>query len=118
MITDKIKKIIEFNPVSFATTDSSGNPNVIGVAFVKVVSPSQIIITDNFMKQTIDNIKNNQNVCLATWDKDWDGYKFIGNAEYFTEGQWKEYVDKMPENEGLPTKGAIMIQVSKVIKLG
>lgn len=38
MITDEIKKMIEENPLAFATVDSDGKPNVIGVAFVKVVS--------------------------------------------------------------------------------
>lgn len=50
--------------------------------------------------------------------KKWNGYKIIGTAEYFTEGKWKEFVEKMPENKGLLAKGAILVTVSKVIKLG
>ncbi len=37
-ITPEIKKVIEENPLAFATVDYDGNPNVIGVAYVKVVS--------------------------------------------------------------------------------
>lgn len=117
MINSEIKKLIEANPVSFATVDLDNHPNVIGVAFVKVVNENQLIITDNFMKQTKENIRANSNVCLAVWDKNWNGYKFIGTAEYFADGTWKDYVENMTENEGLPAKGAILITVSDIIKL-
>lgn len=113
-----VKKLIEENPVAFATVDKFSNPNVIGVAFVKAVSKNQIIITDNFMEQTKENIKLNSNVCLAVWDKDWNGYKLIGNAEYFTDGKWKSFVEKLPENKGLEAKGAILITITIITKLG
>ena len=83
----EIKTHIESNPVAFATITNDGNPNVIGVAFVKVVSDNQILITDNYMNQTIRVIENNSNVCLVVWDKDFIGYKLIGKAQYFTSGE-------------------------------
>ena len=49
-ISKDAKKIIEENPVAFATVGDVGKPNVIGVAFVKVVSKNQVLITDNYMK--------------------------------------------------------------------
>lgn len=117
-INAKTKKLIEKNPVAFATVDSNGKPNVIGVAYVKVVSKNQILITDNYMKQTKENLEKNDNVCLAVWDKNWNGYKLVGNAKYFTAGKWKRFVEKMPENKGLPAKGAILVTISDMIKLG
>jgi len=118
MITDEAKKIIEENPVAFATVGAENKPNVIGVAYVKVVSGNRVLITDNYMKQTEENLRHNNNICLAVWDKDWNGYKLIGTAEYFVEGEWKEFIEKMPENKGLPAKAAILITISKLIKLG
>lgn len=116
MITEEARKIIEENPVAFSTV-SDNKPNVIGVAYVKVISKDQIIITDNYMKQTKENLKDNNAVCLAVWDKSWNGYKLIGTAEYHSSGTWLNYVKKMPENNGLPAKGAILIKLSNVIKL-
>lgn len=116
-IDTKIKKIVEENPIAFATVDSSNKPNVIGVAYVKVVN-NKILITDNYMNQTKENILNNKNICLAVWNKDWNGYKLVGTADYFTKGKWKECVEKMPENKGLSAKGAIVVNVSKIIELG
>ena len=118
MINSEAKKLIEENPLSFATVNEDGKPNVIGVACVKVVSNNQILITDNYMGQTKKNILRDNNVCLAVWDKDWEGYKLIGNAQYFDEGKWKKIVGEIPENKSLPFKGAILITISKLIKLG
>lgn len=117
MINEKAKQIIENNPVAFATVDESGNPNVIGVAFVKVLEANKILITDNYMTKTKENLSINKNICLASWDKDWNGYKIIGTAEYFSNGEWQDYVKKMPENEGLSAKGAVVITISSVIDL-
>jgi len=118
MITEAIKKIIEENPIALATVDENNKPNVIGVAYVKVVNNNQVIITDNYMKQTKENLNRNNNVCLAVWDKNWNGYKLIGTAEYFTSGKWKEFIEKIPENKGLSVKGAILVAISQLIKLG
>lgn len=113
----KVKEIIENNPMAFGTAEDN-KPNVIGVAYVKVVSDDEVVITDNFMKQTKENLEKNNHVCLAVWDKDWHGYKFVGRAEYHAEGKWKDFVEKIPENKGYSAKGAIVVKVSKLIKLG
>ena len=116
-INSETKKLIEENPFAFATVDDAGKPNVIGVAYVKVVAKNQVLITDNYMRQTKENLEKNNNVCLAVWDKEQNGVKLVGNGEYFTSGKWKTFVEKMPENKGLPAKGAILVKVEKVFKL-
>lgn len=116
-ITTKAKKIIENNPIAFATISNQNKPNVIGVAFVKVVSQNQVLITDNYMKQTRNNLLKNKNVCLAVWNKKWQGYKLIGQAKYNSSGKWKKFVERMKENKGLPAKGAILITITKLIRL-
>ena len=111
-----IKKIIEDNPVALATVKSDGTPHVIAVAYVKVKN-NKIVITRNYMNQTLDNIKNNPNVSLAVWDEDWNGYRIDGAAEYFEEGEWFNFIKSLKENEKEPCKGAIVISVREVVKL-
>ncbi len=117
MIDENAKKMIDENPMAFSTVDKDGKPNVIGVAYVKIVPNNKLIITNNYMKMTIENIKTNPNVCLAVWDKDWNGYKIKGTAEYYETGEWLDFVKKMPENKGLPAKGAILIKIEEIRKL-
>lgn len=115
MIDEEVKKLIESEAVAVATVMPDGNPNIVGVACVKVVE-GKVLITDNYMNQTIKDIKNNQRVALAVWNKKWEGYKLIGKAEYFNQGKWLEMVKKMPENKDMPAKGAILVNVDRVIK--
>jgi len=112
----EIKDLIESNPVAFATVTEGNKPNVIGVAFVKVISEDRVLITDNYMNQTVKDITQNPNVCLIVWDSEFKGYKLVGQAEYFTEGEWKRYVEQMDENKGLPAKGAVLVTISKIIE--
>lgn len=116
-IDNNQKDLIENNAMSFATVNSDNTPNVIGVAFVKVVSDNKLLITDNYMSATVENIQKNNQVCLAVWNKDWNGCKILGTAEYFTSGEWKTYVGDMEENKGLSAKGAILITISQIIDL-
>ncbi|MFA5987538.1 MAG: pyridoxamine 5'-phosphate oxidase family protein [Candidatus Paceibacterota bacterium] len=112
---NEIKNLVENNPVALATVTENNNPNVIGVAFVKVISSDQILVTDNYMNQTIKDVHKNKKVCLVVWDSDMNGYKLIGEAEYFSDGPWKKYVGQLEENKGLPAKGAILVKISKII---
>lgn len=104
--------------MAFATVDKNSKPNVIAVACVKVIWGGKIIITDNFMKHTGENLRENNNVCLAVWNEKEEGYKLIGKAKYFSSGKWLKFVKQMPGNKGFPAKGAIVVTISKLIKLG
>ena len=114
-ITPKIKKIIEENPIALATIKDN-KPYVIGVAYCKVIDSDKILITNNFMRSTVDNILENSNIAMVVWNKKWEGYQFLGKAKYHQKGKWLDYVKKMKENKGLPAKGAILVKVRKIIK--
>lgn len=115
MITKEIKQLIEENPLALATIKNN-KPYVIVVAYVKVLS-NKIIITDNYMKNTKENIKENPNVALVVWNKDWQGYQINGTAEYFDKGKWLDFVKSLEENKGYPTKGAILVEIKEIKKL-
>lgn len=116
MISKEAKLLLEKYPVAIATCVLD-KPNVSVAAYVKVLN-KEIIITDNYMVQTVKNIKLNNKVDLVVWNSDWVGYKISGTAEYYNDGKWLEYIRKMPENQGLPAKGAIVIKISSIKKIG
>lgn len=41
---------------------------------------------------------------------------FLGKAEYYSKGKWKNYVKEMKGNKGMPAKGAILVSVKEIIK--
>ena len=120
-INDELKNLIESNALAFASTDENGNPHCIAVAYVKVVSDNQILITDAHIIETTKNIKQNPNVSLVVWNKNWEdncfGYILKGIAEHFTEGKWYQKVSEIAENEGLEFKGAILVTIDKLRKI-
>jgi len=120
MITSGIKKLIEDNVLAFSTVDNNNKPHSIAVAYVKVFG-NKIIITNAHIKESIKNIKQNSNVSLVVWNKEWEkacmGFELKGMAENHTSGKWLEFVKKMPDNEGYDVKSAIIVKVSKIKKL-
>jgi len=114
---EKIKKTIEKNPIALSTISREGKPYVIAVASVKV-KDDKIIITDNYMGKTIENLKNSSDVSLVVWNKDWKGYNIQGKAEYFDNGAYLDFVKSLKENENEPCKGAIVIEINEIKKCG
>jgi len=120
MISPALKKFIETNAMGFATVSKSGKPHNIAVAYVKVVD-DKIIISNAHIKESVNNLKYNDNVSLVIWNKEWEksciGFEFTGKAKNYTEGKWLEYVQELPDNEGCKVTSAIIITVKKIKKL-
>ena len=117
-ITPQQQALIENNPLAFATTNKNGSPNVIAVACVKVVSKHDLLVTDNFMKHTVDNLKANNSVALVVWNGDWKGLQINGTAKYYRDGPWLEKVKGLEDNKDLPAKGAILISITDIKEIG
>jgi len=120
-ISEELKALIENNALALATVDAEGKPHCIAVGYAKVVDDNIILITDNFMAETRNNIQKKPDVSLSVWKRNWEeeceGYEFKGTAEYFNKGEWCDKVKKIPENKGEPCKGAILVTINKIKKL-
>jgi uncharacterized pyridoxamine 5'-phosphate oxidase family protein len=120
MISAGLKNFIESNAIGFATVGRNGKPHNIAVACVKVIE-DKIVISNAHIKESVKNLKNNDNVSLVVWNKEWEkacvGYELIGKAKNYTEGKWFKYVSNLPDNEGYKIISAVIIRVTKVKKL-
>jgi len=118
-INDGMRKMINESLImALATVNKKGEPHNIAVGYVKVISKNQLLISDNWIVESLENIKSNPNVSLAVWNKNWEevciGYEFKGKAEYFTSGKWIDEIKKLPINKGEPCKGAILLTINKI----
>ncbi len=117
MITEEIKNLLESKVVAIGT--KSEFPNVTPVLYCKVID-DKVIITNNYMGETIENINADNSVCLAVWDatvgKEF-GYKLFGKAEYHKEGKWLDFVKGLKENRDLSPKGAIIFTPKSIKKI-
>ncbi|MEK6918076.1 MAG: pyridoxamine 5'-phosphate oxidase family protein [Nanoarchaeota archaeon] len=114
---EKIKKLIEKNPVAISTSSKNGTPNISVAAFLKI-KDEKIIITNNYMKKTIDNIKENPKISLAVWDDKWKGYKIDGLAEYSESEEWISFIKNIKENKNEPCNGAIIVKPLNIKQIG
>jgi len=116
-----IKSLVEGNALAFASVDSKGKPHCIAVGYAKVVGSDKVLISDNYMVETVKNIKHDKNVALAVFCSNWkekcEGYELKGTAKYFARGSWKRQAKSLPENKNEPCKGAIVVTVKKIKKL-
>lgn len=120
LISQSLKKFIESNALGFATVNKFGKPHNIAIAYVKVMG-DQIIISNAYIKESIKNLENNNNVSLVIWNLEWEksciGFELIGKAKNYTDGKWLKYVKELPDNEGYDIKSAIVVNIKKIKRL-
>ena len=112
----EIKDKIEKETIAVATVNKENKPHAIAIMYAKV-KEGKIIITNNYMKTTINNIKNNPNVSLVFWEGE-KGWRIDGEVEYHDSGVWLDFVKSLEENKGEPANGALVINVKEIKELG
>lgn len=95
-----------------ATSDSNGIPNAVPILFTKVLDNNKLLLVDNFMKKTVENIGMNPNVSVSVW-KDLTGYQFKGKATIETTGSNFDIGQKVVQAKepNLKAKGVVLVDV-------
>ncbi|HDQ08016.1 MAG TPA: pyridoxamine 5-phosphate oxidase [Methanoculleus sp.] len=100
-----------------ATASKEGWPNVVPIGFVELVDKETIWIADNFMKKTLDNIRENPKIAIYVWGPETKGcYQIKGDVELKTKGP--EFA-KMQETvrakmSKAPAKGLMIVKIREV----
>jgi len=113
-MTDRQHKILEKFPVAIATVSNGSLPHVAVVAYVKVLDDNHLVITQNYLKKTVENLKEDPHVCLVVWDENWSGVRVYGVAQVYSSGEYLDLVKKMPENADENPIGAIVVDIQKI----
>jgi len=111
----KISQEIEGQLAALCTVINNSIPNSIVVEIHKVLEDNKILLTDNYMNQTVLDIKGNPNTTLLVWN-DKGSKKFVGKSEYLKDGKYYDIVKELPYNKGFPCKGVVVLTVEKVIE--
>jgi predicted pyridoxine 5'-phosphate oxidase superfamily flavin-nucleotide-binding protein len=76
------------DPFVLATASKNGKPNGVPIGLVKIISDDEIMLVDNFMNKTRQNIDENPTAAVTFWSmKDLYGYQFKGKARVETSGK-------------------------------
>ena len=117
-ITEEVKEIVgKSKGLAVATATKEGEPNVVPIAFGKVLSEEEVLLMDVFMKKTEENIKANPRVAISVWDMDtFAGYQLKGSARIETSGSLFDdgvnmVKSMMPQ---LSPKAAVIVKVDSI----
>ena len=113
-IPDVVKKAISKQELfCVATSTSKGLPNVVYIKYLKVVDDQIILIADNYLNKTRDNILNNGKIAFAVLDDEKGSFQIKGTARRLTEGTMFDEVQKwVPEK--LPRVAAVVMRVDEI----
>lgn len=104
--------------VVLATSDLKAKPRAIFVE-VNQAKDDQIIITDNEMATTRQNLLENKQVAILAFEEDYSYcHKILGEAEYYTEGEHFDFVKNLETNKDFSPKGAVVVKIKEVIEFG
>ena len=109
----KYVNLIEGNPCHIATVNNDNIPNLSVASDIKVLDDVTILISNNEMIHTPDNIVSNHNVVLTSFSEKWTGLRLTGIASYHTQGEYFDVCNKYFNNETATLKGAIIVKVIK-----
>ncbi|OGO21462.1 MAG: hypothetical protein A2144_03245 [Chloroflexi bacterium RBG_16_50_9] len=107
----------------FATASKEGKPNGVPMGLARIISDDEIMLVDNFLNKTRQNIEENPLAAVSFWNaRDHGGYQFKGRARLETSGglfdmgvQWIR--DRKPPFP-IKTKAVVIIKVDEIYHIG
>lgn len=102
---------------SIVVLATSGRRYATRAIFVEVnqAKGNQIIITDNQMGITRQNLLENKQISLLAFEEDYHyGLKISGKAEYHQEGKYFDFVKGLDTNKDYSPKGVVVVAIKEV----
>lgn len=103
------------------TADLNGVPNVVPVGAIRILDDETILVSDQFFRKTLKNLKENPKVAISFWETGkGEGYQIKGKATIHTKGkiyeETVEWIRRYSEKIGHPlkSKGAIVIKITAI----
>jgi len=115
-LTDEVKKAISQQEVfPVATSSQNRVPNVVYIKYLKVIDDKTVLIADNYLNKTRDNISNNGKIAFVVLDGDKGSFQIKGKAERFEKGSMYDEVQNwVPER--LPRAAAVVMTIEEIYK--
>lgn len=115
ILTEKqIGMLDKDNTVVLATSSLNCQPNAVFVE-VNRIKDDEIIITDNHFDLTLKNLFENPKVEILVYQEDYEyHFKIYGEAKYYSEGEYLEFVKSLESNKDFSPKGALVIKIKEI----
>lgn len=119
-MTERMMTLFSAVPaVTLATADKDGRPNAVAVATHKIIDDETILMSDQFLNKTLENMNVNPHVAVSFWEGH-EGYQLKGKVNIETAGERYEetakWIDQLSAQLGFPmkSKGAVILHVEEI----
>ena len=113
-LTDEVKKaILKQKDFPVATSSQDGVPNVVYISYLKVIDDQTVLIADNFLHKTRDNILSNGKIAFTVLDEKKGSFQIKGTAKRLTEGAMFDEVQKWVDDK-LPRVAAVVMHIEDI----
>ncbi len=121
-LTDEIKESLTGTKIVFlATASKDGIPNVVPIGAFKLLDDERLLISDQFFKKTLNNLKENPKIAISFWGEK-GGFQIKGSITLHTSDEvFTQDVAWMKEmRPNLTPKSAVIMKITEVyiIKAG
>ena len=115
-INDEMRELLKKTDIwVLATADREGIPNAVPLGCVELMGDDRLLLVDNFMKKTVNNIAVNPHVAVSVWGEA-IGYQFKGKATIETSGKHFDAAVEMvkAKNAELIPKGVVLVSIDSI----
>ena len=120
-LTEEMKALVASQQAFIATASPDGMPNIAPKGSTRVLDDEHIVFYELTGGRTWENLQKNPRVAIAVTDRNTiQGYRFVGKAEFITEGELYEGAKKLAEMLKIPTppQAAVKVKVEEIYNLG
>jgi len=100
-------------PAILATVSENGEPNIVFVTCVAILSGDKVVIADNYFFKTRKNILHGSKGSLLFRAKDGKAFQVKGTLEYHKDGEMFDYMKSWNPSQH-PGHAAVVIMVEDV----
>ena len=120
--TQDVKDIAgKAKPFIMATASKEGKPNGVPIGLGKIISDDEIMLVDNWMRKTRQNIAENPMVAVSFWSKeDRYGYQFKGKSRVEISGKLLDEAIRWLKEKGSTyhPKAVVVVKVDEIYYIG
>ncbi|MGC9516106.1 MAG: pyridoxamine 5'-phosphate oxidase family protein [Methanomicrobiales archaeon] len=117
VMTEEMMEAIEKNKLIFLATSNEDNvPNVVPIGFARPLDSKTVLIVDNYMHKTHENLEKNPKASFVVLEVRECPYQFKGNIEIFESGPYFDEAVEWAHSvmTKLSPKAAIIFKVDEI----
>lgn len=101
-------------PIVFTTVNKNGMPNTIYASCVHRIDDDKIVVANNKMNKTLENIKAGTKATILYITEEKKAFQVKGSLEYFTEGDIYDDMKNRWLDKKYPGYAAVVLMIEEV----